>query len=148
MARLLREAGQQYPVLSTPRSRAAALAIQEALRSQPGVSLAIGWLVRASGPGRRGETIRVTGSRAVLGRGQSCEIRLEADAQVAEQHAAISETRGDFSIEPLQGPLNIEGEPVAARHPLGDGDTIEVGQSRYIWKCVSSGAAPTHRMKA
>jgi hypothetical protein len=145
MARALREAAEQYPVLASPRSRAATLAIQDALRRQPGVSLAIGWLVRSSGPGRRGETIRVTGSRAVLGRGQGCEIRLDADAQMAEQHAAISEAGGDFFVEPLEGPLKIEGEPVTARHPLGDGDTIEIGLSRYVWKCVSSGAAASRQ---
>ncbi len=100
-----------YPILASPRSRGAALAIQDALRAQAGAGLAVAWLVRAAGPGRRGETLRVAAGRAVLGRGPSCAIRLEADKQVAEQHAALSETRGEFAIEPLQGGVKIEDKP-------------------------------------
>ena len=61
----LRKAGQRYPILASPRSRGTALAIQDALRAQGGASLAVAWLVRAAGPGPRGETLRVAAGRAV-----------------------------------------------------------------------------------
>ena len=77
--------------------------------------------------------------RAVLGRSPSCEIRLDRDKQVAEQHAAINETRGQFAIEPLQGPVKIEDAAASSRQPLGDGDTIEIGESRFVFKCVTTG---------
>ena len=28
---------------------------------------------------------------------------------------------------------------IEKRHPLGDGDTVEIGQSRYVFKCVTTG---------
>ena len=118
-----------------------ALEIQAALRNEGSSAHAVtlGWLVRAAGPGKRGETLRLPNARAVLGRGASCEICLELDSQVAEQHAAISERRGTYFIEPLQGTLKVETAPVTAKHPLGDGDTIELGSGRYVFKCASTG---------
>jgi FHA domain len=135
----MRKAGARHPVLALPRSRRAVLAIQDALRGQSGASLAVAWLVRAAGPGRRGETFRVAAGRAALGRGPNCEIRLDMDDQVAEQHAALSETRGEFAIEPLQGQVKIEDVAAPSRQPLGDGDTIEIGESRFVFKCVTTG---------
>lgn len=141
LARALRASGARHPVLATPRARGVALEIQAALRSESRSthSLSLGWLVRAAGQGRRGETLRLPSGRAVLGCGAACEIRLEADSQIADQHAAISERRGAFSIEPLQGVVKVETVAVNGRQPLGDGDTIEMGQSRYVFKCVSTG---------
>ena len=141
LARALRASGSRHPVLATPRARGVALEIQAALRneSRSAHSLALGWLVRAAGQGKRGETLRLPSGRVVLGRGAACELRLEADSQIADQHAAISERRGAFYIEPLQGAVKVETAAVNGRQPLGDGDTIEMGQSRYIFKCVSTG---------
>jgi hypothetical protein len=139
LASRLREAGKRHPSLASPRSRGAALAIQDALRAQAGAGLAVAWLVRAAGPGRRGETLRVAAGRAVLGRSPSCAIRLDPDKQVAEQHATLSETRGEFAIEPLQGRVKIEDKPALFCHPLRDGDTIEIGESRLVFKCVTTG---------
>jgi hypothetical protein len=139
LARALRHASARFPVLGLPRSRGAVLDIQDALRAQTGSSLAMAWLVRAGGPGRRGETLRLRSSRAVVGRGAACDLVLGGDANVAEQHAAISDTRGEFAIEPLGGPIRIEDVRIEKRHPLGDGDTVEIGQSRYVFKCVTTG---------
>ena len=142
LARALRASGGRYPVLASPRARGVALEIQAALRNESrsaNHSLAVGWLVRAAGQGKRGETLRLSSGRVVIGRGVGCEIRLDADVQIAEQHAAISERRGAFYIEPMQGSIKVETKPVSARQPLGDGDTIEIGQGRYVFKCVSTG---------
>jgi hypothetical protein len=141
LARALRALSNRYPILASPRARGVALEIQAALRNEGSSahSVTLGWLVRAAGPGRRGETLRLPNARAVLGRGAGCEICLDLDSQVAEQHAAISERRGTFFIEPIQGSLKVETVAVAAKHPLGDGDTIELGSSRYVFKCVSTG---------
>jgi hypothetical protein len=139
LARTLRQAGKRFPVLGLPRSRGAVIAIQDALRARTGSSLAVAWLVRAAGPGKRGETLALRATRAVLGRGTGCDLVLGGDAQVAEQHAAISDVRGEFAIEPLGGLIKVENVAVQARHPLGDGDTIEIGESRYVFKCVTTG---------
>ena len=142
LARALRASGGRYPVLASPRARGVALEIQAALRNESrsaNSSLTVGWLVRAAGQGKRGETLRLPGGRAVLGRAQGCEVRMDTDTQIAQQHAAISERRGAFYIEPMQGTIKVETRPVTGRQPLGDGDTIEIGQSRYVFKCVTSG---------
>jgi hypothetical protein len=139
LARALRQAGKRFPVLGLPRSRGAVLDIQEALRAQTGSSLAVAWLVRAAGPGRRGETLGLRTGRAVVGRGTACDLVLGGDAQVAEQHAVISDANGEFAIEPLGGTIKIEDVRIEARHPLGDGDTVEIGQGRYVFKCVTTG---------
>jgi hypothetical protein len=139
LARALRQASKKFPVLGLPRSRGAVLDIQDALRAQTGSSLAVAWLVRARGPGRRGETLRLQAGRAVLGRAGACDLVLGGDAKVAEQHAVISDTRGEFAIEPVGGPIKVEDVHIEARHPLGDGDTVEIGQNRYIFKCVTTG---------
>ncbi len=148
LARALRALGGRHPALATPRARGVALEIQAALRSESrstNHSLAVGWLVRAAGQGKRGETLRLTSGRAVVGRGPACEVRLDADTQVAEQHAAILVRRGSFYIEPMQGTIKVETKPVSARQPLGDGDTIEIGRGRYVFKCVSAGSVDQSR---
>ena len=139
LARALSRAGTRFPVLGLPRSRGAVLDIQDALRAQTGFSMAVAWLVRAAGPGRRGETLGLKPARAVVGRGPDCDLVLGGDAQVAGQHAVISDSHGEFAIEPLGGPIKIEDVPIEARHPLGDGDTVEIGQGRYVFKCVATG---------
>ena len=139
LARMLRQAGKRFPVLGLPRSRGAVIDIQDALRARTGSSLAVAWLVRAAGPGKRGETLALRSSRAVLGRGTGCDLILGADTRVAEQHAAISDLRGEFAIEPLGGDIKVEKISIQARHPLSEGDTIEIGESRYIFKCVTTG---------
>jgi hypothetical protein len=148
LARALRASGGRHPVLATPRARGVALEIQAALRSESqrsNHSLAVGWLVRAAGQGKRGETLRLGSGRSILGRGPACEIRMEADTQVAEQHAAIGVKRGAFYIEPMQGTIKVETKPVSGRQPLGDGDTIEIGRGRYVFKCVSAGRVDQSR---
>jgi hypothetical protein len=143
LARALRASGTRYPVLASPRARGVALEIQAALRNEcrtSNNSLAVGWLVRASGQGKRGETLRLPpGGRAIMGRAAGCEIKTGADNQISEQHAVITERRGAFYIEPMQGTIKVETKPVTGRQPLGDGDTIEIGASRYVFKCVTSG---------
>jgi hypothetical protein len=139
LAQALRQSGRTYPVLALPRSRGAVLKIQDALRSQKGASLSLGWLVRAAGPGRRGETLPLRTARAVLGSGAGCELCLGQDAGIAEQHATITETRGEFAIDPMGGPVKVEDQSIDAPRPLTDGDTIEIGPGRYVFKCVTSG---------
>jgi hypothetical protein len=142
LAKALRASGARHPVLASPRARGIALEIQAALRSESrstNKSLAVGWLVRTSGQGKHGQTLRLPEVRTVIGRGAECQIRLDGDPQVADQHAVISERRGAFFIEPMQGSIKVETKPVTGKQPLGDGDTIELGQGRYVFKCVSAG---------
>jgi hypothetical protein len=142
LAHALRVSGRRHPVLVSPRARGVALQIQAALRNesqQVGAAIAVGWLVRAAGPGKRGETVRVPADQAVLGRAPECALRMDDDTQIALQHAAIGERNGSFFIQAIEGAVKVETRPIQGSAPLRDGDTIEIGDSRFVFKCVSSG---------
>ncbi|MBN2572947.1 MAG: VWA domain-containing protein [Deltaproteobacteria bacterium] len=144
LAYALRASGARYPVLASPHARGVALEIQAALRSEGrnvGRVVAVGWLVRVAGQGERGETVRLPAGRAVLGRAPGCSLRMDGDTQIAARHAAIVEQHGAFFIQSVQGEVRVEARPVRGSAPLSDGDTIAIGRSQFVFKCVSSGHA-------
>ena len=57
---------------------------------------------------------------------------------MAEQNATLSETRGEFAIEPLQGGVKIEDKLALFCQPLRDGDTID-WREPLVFKCVTTG---------
>jgi hypothetical protein len=136
LAEALRAVASVYPVLGTPRARGAVVSIQDALRSEESrtFGVCVGWLVRAGGPGRRGETLKLGNERTVIGQGPGCGIQISGDPAVAGAHAAISMENKEFSIEPIGGPVKVEGESVGARRILVDGETIELGGGIYVYK--------------
>jgi hypothetical protein len=136
LAQALRSVASIHPILGTPRARGAVVSIQDALRSDESRTsgVCVGWLVRAGGPGRRGETLKLGNERTVVGHGSACGIQITGDPTVAPAHAAISMEGGEFSIEPVGGPVKVEGETVTARRTLVDGETIELGAGSYVYK--------------
>jgi hypothetical protein len=141
LAEALRRAARTHPTLGSPRARGAAVAIQDALRAGEnqtrGVSVA--WLVRAGGPGRRGETLRIGADRTVIGQAPGCTIRITGDPALVAEHAEISVEDGEFSIAPLSGGVKVEGQSVGQRQPLTDGETIDLGSGIYVFKSASVG---------
>ena len=139
LAEALRMMARTHAALGTPRARGVVVAIQDALRvdetRKSGVSVA--WLVRTGGPGRRGQTLRLGDERTVIGSGAGCEIQLVEDPAVASAHAAISLGEGEYSVEPIGGPVKVEGETVSARKPLVDGETLEIGGGLFVFKAAS-----------
>ncbi|HVZ87480.1 MAG TPA: FHA domain-containing protein [Polyangia bacterium] len=139
LASTLRAFAGANPVLGTPRARGIAVSVQDALRAGEdqkfGVSLA--WLVRAGGPGRRGETLRLDGSPIVIGRGPGCGLRITTDPSMAPEHAEISVEDGEYAIAPIGGPVKIEGQDVTGRQALVDGETIDLGGGIYVFKSAS-----------
>jgi hypothetical protein len=136
LAEALRTVASVHPVLGTPRARGAVVSIQDALRSEESrtFGVCVGWLVRAGGSGRRGETLKLGNERTVIGQGLACGIQISGDPTIASTHAAISMEGGEFSIEPVGGPVKVEGETVSARRTLVDGETIELGGGIYVYK--------------
>jgi hypothetical protein len=128
-----------HAVLGTPRARGVVVGIQDVLRAdetrRSGVSVA--WLVRTGGPGQRGQTLRLGDDRTVIGSGAGCEIQLVEDPAIASAHAAISLGEGEYSVEPIGGPVKVEGETVSARKPLVDGETLEIGGGLFVFKAAS-----------
>jgi len=135
---LLRTAAATQPALGSPKARAFVLSIQDALRQSDGAEVVVGWLVRAAGPGQRGETLRLARPRCVVGTASTCQLRIEDKYLVAE-HLAIAEKNGSFSVEPLQGQFKVEGKGVTNQRPLVDGETLEFGQGQFVFKAVLDG---------
>ncbi len=135
---LLKQASAAHLDLGSPRARTFVLAVQDALRDRDGAEIVVGWLVRAAGPGRRGESLRLARPRTVIGTGASCQLRIE-DNHLGAEHLAISEAAGAFGVRVLQGPVNVEGHAVNGERALMDGETLEFGQGQYIFKAVVDG---------
>lgn len=140
LAEGLRLAARRHPELGTPRARGIAVAIQDALRAQGAErGMAVGWLVRAQGPGRRGQTLRLSDGRTLIGRDPGCQVKLTDDPSVALQHAEINASNDHFVIRPLTGPTTVEGAAVTNERVLLDGDTIGIGGGLYVFKSAAAG---------
>ncbi len=142
LADALRAAARSHHALGTPRARGVAVAVQDALRTGENVTgggVAVGWLVRAGGPGRRGETLRLAPERTVIGTATSCTLRIADDPAMAPEHAEIVAAEEEFSIAPISGAVRVEGQPVARRQALVDGETIDLGAGMYVFKSASVG---------
>lgn len=76
----------------------------------------------------RGTTIPVGEAGAVLGRSLACTVRLGGD-DVSRRHARISVANDIATIEDLGSVhgLRVNGEPLAGRKPLKNGDVIAIG---------------------
>jgi hypothetical protein len=146
LAEALRGAARAHPPLGTPRARGIAVAIQDALRTgEKSQGVAVGWLVRAGGPGRRGETLRLAAERTVIGCTIACAVRIIDDPAMAPEHAEIVADDEEFAIAPLGGAVRVEGQPVTRRQALVDGETIDLGSGMYVFKCASVGNLATVR---
>jgi hypothetical protein len=81
---------------------------------------------------RRGERVTVTREPMVLGRAETCGLRLN-DPEIALEHAEISHTPEGLFIRDL-GSMNrllINNREAREVHPK-HGDVIEVGQTRFL----------------
>jgi hypothetical protein len=140
LSAVLRDAAKEFPILGTPRARGLAVSIQDQLRGRGGLEpILVGWLVRSEGPGRRGQTLRLSDERNVLGSAPGCNIRLTEDPSIADEHAEIARQGSEFSISALRGAVQVEGSAIDGRRALTDGETIEIGTTFLVFKSASAG---------
>jgi hypothetical protein len=132
----LARVAKDYAPLKASRAVDFAGEVQDALRSAAGPPLAVGWFARATGPGKRGQTLALPAGRVVVGRGTDAQLRISEDQQLADRHAEIREADGRFVIKPLEGRVAVEDEDVTDERPLTDGATVTLGAGRYVFKCV------------
>jgi len=132
----LRDMGRNHSELASSQAAQFASQVQVALRRRDPVGLAVAWLVRASGPGRRGETLRLGTPSAVIGSAVTCQPRISDDPMIADEHAEIHESGGQFIVRPRRGVVSVEGNPIPSDHTLADGETIPLGTSRFVFKTV------------
>ncbi|HEY0711265.1 MAG TPA: FHA domain-containing protein [Polyangia bacterium] len=136
IVKMLKDGSPRHPVLATAAARQLVLSIQDRLRSERGEAVIVGWLIRAGGPGRRGQTLPINRAGTVVGRDPGCEVSLVEDPQVAGRHAMIVEQAGVFLVRPLDGQVRVEAEVIPHERGLADGDTIELGAGAYVFKSV------------
>jgi hypothetical protein len=132
----LARASKDHAPLKASRAVDFAAEVQEALRTASGPPMAVGWFARATGPGKRGQTIAIPAGRVVVGRSPDCQLRVPEDQQLADRHAEIREEDGRFMIRPLDGRIALEDQDVTDERPLTDGATVAIGACRYVFKCV------------
>jgi len=132
----LRDMSRQHAELGSAQAAQFASQVQVALRRRDGSGLAVAWLVRAGGPGRRGETLRLPSPSAILGNAVTCQPRLTDDPMIADEHAEIQEAGGQFIVRPRRGVVSVEGNPIPGDHTLADGETLTMGTSRFVFKTV------------
>jgi hypothetical protein len=132
----LRDVSRHHAELGSVKAAEFASQVQVALRQRQGAGLAVAWLVRAGGPGRRGETLRLPAPSAIIGSAVTCQPRLSDDQMVADEHAEIQEAGGQFIVRPRRGVVSVEGSPIAGDHTLADGETLTLGTSRFVFKTV------------
>jgi hypothetical protein len=136
---MLRLAAATHPGLATPRARQLVLQIQDALCQERADKATAAWLVRAAGPGRRGETLRLAHGRTSIGGAAGCQVILKGDPSVQPEHVTIVEDAGHFSISPGSGMVNVEGERLEGERRLTDGETLEIGAGAFVFKSVAIG---------
>jgi hypothetical protein len=80
--------------------------------------------------------------RAVIGRRPDCHLLIADDEELSGTHCALVRVGDRLLLEDL-GSTNgtqLNGVPVQGRHPLNDGDRIQIG--RLDWRLSLPGAPP------
>ena len=131
------------PTRRWPRRARAASWSRSRTRCAPrggALGIVVGWLVRAGGSGRRGETLRLGDARTLIGLSGSCAIRLSHGShRRGRARRGHARGRASSSIAPLGGPVTVEGAAIDKRHALTDGETIGIGDGLFVFKSASAG---------
>ncbi len=71
-----------------------------------------------------------------LGRSDACDILIRHDSEMQPVHAAIVTEQGDFHLVARQGVVRLRNGEVSQPvqdHVLQNGDTVQIGRSRFIF---------------
>ncbi|MBA4370721.1 MAG: hypothetical protein C0418_03975 [Coriobacteriaceae bacterium] len=82
-----------------------------------------------------GHDVALHGSRVLVGRLASCDIRLE-DANISRTHAAFIAEDDGWSVEDL-GSTNgtlVNGRTIEVRQRLADGDAVLIGLTKLVYR--------------
>jgi hypothetical protein len=85
---------------------------------------------------QEGRSYLIGRGTSALGLDERAAVGLFGDATVARQHAAIDSGPDGFTLRNLdpQDRTKLNGRPVSAPEPLNDGDIIELGSTRLIFR--------------
>ncbi len=93
------------------------------------------WVVVLNGR-QEGRAYLLGRGRSTLGLDERATVGLFGDPSVARSHAAIEAGPGGFTLVALDGAgaTRVDGEAVNGSRALRDGDTIEVGGTRLVFR--------------
>lgn len=89
-------------------------------------------LYRGADGAQRLLTLRDEAERVAVGRGESCDVRLELDPEVSRLHAELQRLGDDWVVADDGLSRNgtfVNGERVAGRRRLADGDVLRCGST-------------------
>ena len=107
-------------------------------------SFPVGWMIVVSGPGR-GECFALQSGMSQIGRGEDQAVCLDfGDMAISRtNHAAIVYDPGNHTFLLGHGGkaniVRLNGTPVVSTSDLGDGDIIEIGETKLQFKALCSG---------
>jgi hypothetical protein len=142
LAGALGEASTDFPSLECAAALKLLLAVQRELRAAdagttraPLAPAGIAWLVRAGGPGPRGQALPIRGSRTRFGRGPGCAVQLPYQP-VGSEMAEIRPGCSGFELVALAPGVRVDGTAIEGACALADGQLLELGRSRFRFHCV------------
>lgn len=93
-----------------------------------------GWLKVAAGV-IAGKQFILYKNPTFIGSSPKCEIYLFKDPTVMPQHAAVTEIRGNYTLEPLgpECPVMVNGQPLQRPQKLDNGDRIIIGATQFVF---------------
>jgi hypothetical protein len=93
------------------------------------------WVQVLSGR-QEGRSYLLARERSALGLDERAEVGLFGDAQIARRHAEIALTSGGYVLHNFaeHGRTKVNGAVVSADRVLKDGDRIELGQTRLVFR--------------
>lgn len=101
----------------------------------------VAWIIVAAGPGR-GECFALMSGMSQIGRGEDQTIRLDfGDMAISRSnHAAIVYDPAEHGFLLGHGGkanlVRLNGKPLVSTEPLTDGDRIEIGETRLLFKSL------------
>ena len=152
LAKALRASGARYPALASPRARGLALEIQAALRNESRLAPRLawrwaGWCARP-GPASAERPCGPRPGAPFWGGPRSAACASTPTPKSRSSTLPSASGAGRSTSSPSREASRSRPKPASGRVPLGDGDTIEIGQSRFVFKCVTSGNVAQSRSGA
>jgi len=94
------------------------------------------WLLRLVGNNEIGKEYSLYKQSTAIGRSESADIPVYIDPDVIERHAIVSVQGKRYFIEDLgsYAGTSINGNKIAAKESLRDGDIIMVGKARFMFR--------------
>lgn len=101
----------------------------------------VAWLVAVSG-GQRGRDFRLTAGTLRFGTTQGCDVVIADDRFLSGRHAEVAFESGQYVLRDLNSTNGtLVNDVRIAEQMLRDGDRVQMGSTRFLFKCFPLPAA-------